>query len=74
VRNFADIYARLDAAGAARQVRDVTTLVTAVTDLSRPDRRAPMAYAAWELSSSGADVTDKALALILDHLPGSRAG
>lgn len=70
VRNFADIYARLDAAGAARQVRDATTLITAVTDLSRPDRRAPMAYAAWELSSSGADVTDKALALILDHLPG----
>lgn len=70
VRNFADIYARLDAAGAARQVRDVATLITAVTDLSRPDRRAPMAYAAWELSSSGADVTDKALALILDHLPG----
>ena len=69
VRNFADIYARLDAAGAARQVRDVATLITAVTDLSRPDRRAPMAYAAWELSSSGADVTDKALALILDHLP-----
>lgn len=73
VRNFADIYARLDAAGAARQVRDVATLTTAVTDLARPDRRAPMAYAAWELSSSGANATDKALALILDHLP-ARAG
>ncbi|MCA8880208.1 MAG: 3-deoxy-D-manno-octulosonic acid transferase [Rhodobacteraceae bacterium] len=69
VRNFADIYARLDAAGAARTVRNADGLALAVTDLSRPDRRAPMAYAAWELCSSGADATDKALALILDHLP-----
>jgi len=70
VGNFADIYARLDAAGAARQVTDAASLAAAVTDLTRPDLRAPMAYAAWEVTSSGADAADKALALILDHLPG----
>ncbi len=69
VRNFADIYARLSAAGGARLVRDAGSLATAVAELAQPDRRAPMAYAAWEVASSGAAVTDKALALILDHLP-----
>ncbi|WP_424989548.1 3-deoxy-D-manno-octulosonic acid transferase [Fluviibacterium sp. S390] len=73
VRNFRDIYQRLGAFGGARQVADARELAQAVTDLIRPDHRAPMAYAAWEISSSGADVTDKALALILDHLPGAPA-
>ncbi|MCA8883840.1 MAG: 3-deoxy-D-manno-octulosonic acid transferase [Rhodobacteraceae bacterium] len=70
VRNFRDIFDRLDAFGGARCVTDAASLTAAVTDLMRPDHRAPMAYAAWEVSSAGADVTDKALALILDHLPG----
>lgn len=70
VRNFRDIYERLNAFGGALCVKDAPELTKAVTDLIRPDHRAPMAYAAWEISSSGADVTDKALALILDHLPG----
>lgn len=69
VYNFADIFARLDEVGGAREVQDAATLAAAVTELSQPDRRAPMAYAAWEVGSSGAEVTDKALALILDHLP-----
>lgn len=71
VRNFKDIYDRLDAFGGARCVTNADALTSAVTDLVRPDHRAPMAYAAWEISSAGADVTDKALALILDHLPGA---
>ncbi|WP_138465291.1 3-deoxy-D-manno-octulosonic acid transferase [Poseidonocella sp. HB161398] len=70
VHNFADIYARLDAAAAALRIADAQGLGEAVAELLQPSRSAPMAYAAWELSSSGADVTDKALALILEHLPG----
>jgi 3-deoxy-D-manno-octulosonic-acid transferase len=73
VHNFADIFARLDAAGAAREVRDAAALATAVARLSQPDQRAPMAYAAWEIGSSGAEVTDKALALILSRLPSPRS-
>lgn len=71
VSNFADIYDRLDHASAAIAVAGQAQLAQAVTDLMRPDKRAPMAYAAWEVSSSGADSTDKAIALILDHLPGT---
>ncbi|WP_172328603.1 3-deoxy-D-manno-octulosonic acid transferase [Mangrovicoccus sp. HB161399] len=69
VHNFADIYARLDAAAAALRVEDAAGLGATVAELMQPSRSAPMAYAAWELSSSGADVTDKAIALILEHLP-----
>lgn len=69
VANFADIYAKLDAANAAREVHDPASLAAALIDLSRPDRRAPMAYAAWDVTSSGAAATDKAVALIRRHLP-----
>ncbi|WP_108259534.1 3-deoxy-D-manno-octulosonic acid transferase [Mangrovicoccus ximenensis] len=69
VHNFADIYARLDAAAAALKVEDAAGLGETVAELMQPSRSAPMAFAAWELSSSGADVTDKAIALILEHLP-----
>lgn len=70
VANFADIFARLQAAAAAVEVHDAPQLAEAITVLLQPARSAPLAYAAWEVSSAGADVTDKALALILEHLPG----
>lgn len=69
VANFRDIYDRLDAGRAARCVNDAAELAATVSELLQPSKSAPMAYAAWELASSGADVTDKAIALILDHLP-----
>lgn len=69
VANFRDIYDRLDSGGAAVKVSDGAQLAQAVSTLLQPPKSAPMAYAAWELASSGADVTDKAIALILDHLP-----
>ena len=72
VRNFQDVYARLSAASAAVEIRDAEALATAVDHLIQPESSAPLAYAAWELSSSGANVTDKALSLILDHLPETR--
>ncbi|OSP55071.1 3-deoxy-D-manno-octulosonic acid transferase [Pseudoruegeria sp. SK021] len=72
VQNFADIYDRLDLAGAALPVAGAKALAHAVTEMMQPDKRAPMAYAAWEVSSSGADATDKALALIQQYLPAPR--
>lgn len=73
VQNFRDVYARLAAAEAAVNVTDAAELAAAVERLIQPDHSAPLAYAAWEVTSSGANVTDRALALILDHLPSDQA-
>lgn len=72
VANFRDVYDRLSAAGGSRQVTDAASLACAVAELSQPDRRAPMAFAAWELGSAGAEVTDKALKLIQSTLADTR--
>ena len=69
VANFADIYKRLTDAQAARQVAGPEELAQAVNFLLNPDRAAMMANAAWEVSSSGANVTDRAADLIYDWLP-----
>ncbi|HBG98827.1 MAG TPA: 3-deoxy-D-manno-octulosonic acid transferase [Rhodobacteraceae bacterium] len=68
VRNFADIYARLGAAGGARLVRSSAALGDAVAELT-PDRAAAMARAAWAVSTAGAEVTERTLAALLDRLP-----
>ncbi|MEM8631322.1 MAG: glycosyltransferase N-terminal domain-containing protein [Pseudomonadota bacterium] len=68
VDNFRDIYARLAAAGGARLVATPTSLEQAVAELASPDRAAQMAHAAWEVCSSGAGVTDKALELLMDQI------
>ncbi|MGB0904953.1 MAG: 3-deoxy-D-manno-octulosonic acid transferase, partial [Mangrovicoccus sp.] len=69
--NFRDIFTRLDAAGASVTVESGAGLGETVIDLMKPDRRAPMALAAWEVASRGADVTDRVMRLIQDHLPKS---
>lgn len=69
VANFADIYQRLTEAQAARQVAGYEELAQAVNYLLNPDRAAMMANAAWEVSSAGANVTDRAADLIFDWLP-----
>jgi 3-deoxy-D-manno-octulosonic-acid transferase len=77
VTNFVDIYQRLTEARAARLVSGPDTLAEAVHELLNPDRAAAMAHAAWEVVSAGAEVTDRALDLILDKLdagPSGRAG
>lgn len=68
VGNFADIYRKLDAADAARQVAGTAGLAEALVHLSEPQNRAPMAYAAWEVGSATAEVTNRALRLIRDTL------
>ncbi len=68
VTNFVDIYQRLTGAKAARLVSGPDTLSEAVHELLSPDRAAAMAGAAWDVVSAGAEVTDRALAMILDRL------
>lgn len=68
VENFADIYARLGQAGAAWVVSGADDLARAVDALTEPDRAALMANAAWDVASAGAEVTDRAVDLLLDQL------
>jgi 3-deoxy-D-manno-octulosonic-acid transferase len=71
VTNFVDIYQRLTEARAARLVSAPQTLAEALEELLSPDRAAAMAHAAWEVVSAGADVTDRAKAVLLDKLDGA---
>ena len=68
VANFRDIYERLAAAGAAKLVRKPDEITAAVTALLAPDQVAAMAHAAWEVCSSGARVTDRALEMLQNQL------
>ncbi|NOX39402.1 MAG: 3-deoxy-D-manno-octulosonic acid transferase [Alphaproteobacteria bacterium] len=74
VHKVADIYARLAAAGATVEVKSVGELVSAIGQVLSPDKAASMAHAAWEVSSSGAEVTDRALDLLLGYLPPAKRG
>lgn len=74
VTNFVDIYQRLTEARAARLVSGPDTLSEAVHELLNPDRAAAMAHAAWEVVSSGAEVTDRALDMVLHRLDAGSPG
>ncbi|WP_114287564.1 3-deoxy-D-manno-octulosonic acid transferase [Candidatus Halocynthiibacter alkanivorans] len=63
VHNFRDAYARLAAAGATILVRDAEQLSAAIELLQAPDKPAVMAHAAWDISSSAAEVTDRLIQL-----------
>ena len=65
---FRERFNRLAEAGAARRVRDGSTLGDELEALLSPERAAMMAAAAWEVSTAGAEVTDRICELILDHL------
>jgi 3-deoxy-D-manno-octulosonic-acid transferase len=69
VHKVADVYARLAEVGATVEVKSSNDLVKAVGRVLSPDKAAAMAHAAWEVSSSGAEVTDRALKLLVEYLP-----
>lgn len=73
VRDFKARYTALDAANAARQVKDEVALASAVQDLLAPDKAAAMAHAGWEISTSGAEAMERTMALIYDALNQSEA-
>ncbi|TFL18426.1 3-deoxy-D-manno-octulosonic acid transferase [Jannaschia formosa] len=70
VHNFADIFARLGEAGAAREVQDWDDLGTTLARVLEPDEAARMAHAAWEVCSAGGDVTEAAMDLLFAMLDG----
>jgi 3-deoxy-D-manno-octulosonic-acid transferase len=70
VANFADIYARLAEAGAARIVPEGTALGGIVAEVLEPDEAARLAHAAWEVCSGGAEVTEGAMDLLFAMLDG----
>ncbi len=69
IHKVADIYERLAESGATVEVKSVDSLSRAVVQVLSPDKAAQMAHAAWEISSSGAEVTDRALDLLTGYLP-----
>ncbi len=68
IRNHLEAYSRLADAGAARIVRDVDSLVSALGQVLAPDVTARMAHAGWEVVSEGAEVSDQIIALLQDTL------
>lgn len=68
IGNFASIYKRLNAANAAWRVRDGKELGEALQNLLSPDQAASLAQAAWEITTTGAEVTDRVADLAQDFL------
>jgi len=68
VTNAPDIYARLDEAEAAIKVRDYAELGRAVIGTLQPHHAAGLAHAAWEVTSSGAGATERALSEITEMI------
>lgn len=74
VHNFQDIFDRLTGAGGAVEVADGAALADAVAECLNPQRVAELAAAAWEVSSDGAGVTDRVMALLAPVLDEARGG
>ena len=68
VGRYLAAYSRLANAGAARIVKDAKSLAAALQQCLQPDHAAQMAAAGWEVSSEGAEVTDKVIELVHDTL------
>ncbi|AVW92731.1 3-deoxy-D-manno-octulosonic acid transferase [Celeribacter baekdonensis] len=68
VSDFKAAYDSLSASKAARKVRDGYALGEEIEQLLSPDQAALMAQAAWDIASSGAEVTDRVADLVQDFL------
>ena len=60
-------YELLNKCGAARIISNATELANAVNEITKPETSAKMAYAAWEMISEGADLTDALVEKIIQH-------
>ncbi|MCX7643967.1 MAG: 3-deoxy-D-manno-octulosonic acid transferase [Rhodobacteraceae bacterium] len=68
----AALYARFAEAGGARVVAGPGTLGEALSELLSPDRAAALAHAAWRVSTGGADMNERVLALVAGALRRAR--
>ncbi|MCV6825688.1 MULTISPECIES: 3-deoxy-D-manno-octulosonic acid transferase [Halocynthiibacter] len=66
--NFTEAFETLDEQGGAQLVARGAELGDALLNLLPPDRAAAMAHVAWEVTTSGAQATDLAVAKIEDML------
>jgi 3-deoxy-D-manno-octulosonic-acid transferase len=66
---FGGAWTRLEAAGAARLVRNGAELGTAVETLLSPDRAAAMAHGAWDVATEGAEAANRLEAMVRARLP-----
>jgi 3-deoxy-D-manno-octulosonic-acid transferase len=65
---YAASFDRLTQAGAARKVRDASTLAVEAEHLLAPDKAAEMAMAAWDVTTKGAEVGEYVVQRLLDLL------
>lgn len=64
VTRHSEEFARLGASGASAPFERADDLSNLLVTLSAPDKSASLAHCAWEVSSRGAEATDRAVALI----------
>ncbi|ARO15744.1 3-deoxy-D-manno-octulosonic-acid transferase [Ketogulonicigenium robustum] len=64
VQPYGGAYLRLERAGAARLLRTGEELARAIDQLLAPDKAAAMALAAWQVTTTGADGTNRVVDLI----------
>jgi 3-deoxy-D-manno-octulosonic-acid transferase len=72
VHPFAAQIARLDAANACVALGSFTELGSTVETLLSPDKAALIVHAAWDVTSRGAEVTNRLAELIFEQLDGVR--
>ena len=68
VENFKEIYNRLNVAGAAVKIEEASELGVKLIETLSPENAAKSAQSAWEVSSNGAEITDRAIKLIYENL------
>ncbi len=61
---YARFYMQLDSAGGAAPIANGAALAKTIEDLLSPDLTAQIAHAAWDVTSRGAEVTNRIAALI----------
>ncbi|MEL7011866.1 MAG: glycosyltransferase N-terminal domain-containing protein, partial [Pseudomonadota bacterium] len=68
IRHYLETYSRFAEVGAARIVRDASSLAAAVQRLIPSDQSAAMAHAAWDVATQSAAVMDQIVDLIIEAL------
>ena len=68
IRHYLETYSRFAEVGAARIVRDASSLAAAVQRIIPSDQSAAMAHAAWDVATQSAAVMDHIVDLIIEAL------
>ena len=69
---YRDLYHRLDQREALEVVAGAQSLAKSVVQTLAPDRAASLAHAAWDVSTEGAQVADRAVAYVADLVGAER--